>query len=103
MSNNMGCYPSDEELVKITSWKVNSQVDFLELMEYIREIWAYAGDGYWKRAGDIFTISTAGWSGNEDIITALQENIPFWLLYWQQSRRGGHYVFGNFHDCLDLI
>lgn len=98
----MSDYPSDEELAKIASWKVTGQKDFLDLMEYVHDLWAYAGDGYWSRKGDIFRISTAGWSGNEDIIAALQENTVFWLLYWQQSRRGGHYIFGNFHDCIDL-
>lgn len=98
----MSEYPSAEELVKITSWKVNNQSDFFDLMEYIHGLWAYADSGYWERKGDIFFIATAGWSGNEDIITALQENLIFWMLYWQQSKRGGRHIFGNIHDCLDL-
>lgn len=95
-------YPSNEELTKIALWKINFKSDFLALMEYIHGLWAYANDGYWEQKGDVFMISTAGWSGNEEIIAALQENLYFWLVYWQQSTRGGHYIFGNIRDCLDL-
>ena len=39
-------------------------------------------------------ISTAGWSGNESIIYAMQNNKSMlWNLTWVQSRRGGHHIF----------
>lgn len=98
----MNEYPSDEELTRIAAWNLADQCEFINLMEYVHKLWSYSDNGYWRRKGDIFYISTAGWSGNEEIIAALQENTIFWLLYWQQSKRGGHYIFGNIHDCLDL-
>lgn len=95
----MSEYPSDEELDKIRIWETIDALKFSALMEYIKPLWVY---GWWEQKGNIYYISTGGWSGNEDIVTALQENQLFWMLYWQQSKRGGHYIFGNIHDCLDL-
>jgi len=87
-------YPDDDQLQKIKNWLVIGDDSFLALMEYVRGLWQYADCGYWKQDGGVFTIATAGWSGNEDIISALKENTMFWLCYWQQSTRGGKYVFG---------
>ena len=39
-------------------------------------------------------VSTAGWSGHEELIQALRESrSSFWLLNWISSNRGGHHVF----------
>lgn len=38
-------------------------------------------------------LCTGGWSGNEDIIRALQRNKIFWSSYWVLSTRGGRHVF----------
>lgn len=45
---------------------------------------------------------TGGWSGCESVIGALKEGSGrpvkiswFWVLYWYQSRAGGHYWFRN--------
>jgi len=84
-------YPEECELQKIREW----DTDFKGLMGYIRERWKYAHSGFWKEelAGDVYHLSTAGWSGNESIIEALRENILFYSMCWQRSERGGHYIF----------
>lgn len=93
-------YPEDHELETIRTW----DKDPVELMEYIYCRWQYRDWG-WKQKrlyADkrrheppkmVYYVSTAGWSGNESIIDALQGNFIFWGLYWHQSRAGGHYIF----------
>ena len=39
-----------------------------------------------------FYYSTGGWSGHEEIIEELKKTW-FWMFCWEQSRRGGHYIF----------
>jgi hypothetical protein len=89
-------YPTDEQLKIIEEWPiVNPQdiAEFHKIMEYIKPLWEFADCGYWVQDGDIYYLHTAGWSGNEDIIGALDKNIIFWMLYWYRSERGGHYIF----------
>jgi hypothetical protein len=85
-------YPNDYALEKIKTWEW-SQTD--KLFKLMRELWAY--NEYWTETDDgekiTYNISTVGWSGNESIIGALQENWMIWHFTWVQSRRGGHYIF----------
>ena len=84
-------YPTEDELKEITEWPHS---DIEGLMNFIKSIWKYADCGYWKRTGKKYHISTGGWSGNEEIIGAMQKNKQFfWTMCWYQSRRGGHYIF----------
>ncbi len=87
-------YPDDTEIETIRTWAT----DYNALMEYVRELWKYAKEGFWTKTiddeGDItYVIATGGWSGNESIIEALEENMMFWLMTWQMSRRGGQFTF----------
>jgi len=103
-------YPTEEQLQTIRDW---SPDDLSGWMDFIHGIWAYAEDGFWAEvdydrevyvSNDIqteqaiehqkeYNISTAGWSGNEEIIEAMMQNYIMWSLYWDQSNRGGHFVF----------
>jgi hypothetical protein len=90
---NKDGYPEEHELKKIEQWDYHG---FQELMEYIEDLWKYPH--YWTQTKNSFGhneyhISTGGWSGNEDIITALQGNLMFWAMCWMKSERGGHFVF----------
>ena len=90
-------YPTEEMLEKIEKWDAG-EGSYNDLMKFIKPHWKYSFEGYWSENeyeddGTEYSISTGGWSGNEDIIHALQSNWMFWSLYWMQSRRGGHYIF----------
>ena len=94
-------YPHNFELERIKGW--NIQKDGVEgLLDLIEECWHWPELGFNKRNGRTRFIKkscikvelhTGGWSGNEDIIRALQEQDMFWLLYWVKSERGGHFYF----------
>ena len=90
-------YPEEHELNTIRNWPLESHADAMKLVGYIRERWQYADYFYFQMyerpKGWNVQISTAGWSGNESIIEALQSNPVFWGLYWRMSRAGGHYTF----------
>ena len=86
-------YPTDEELLKIREWKVDKNFDIHELMDYAYSLWRYQDENYFKRIGNSYRLVTGGWSGNEDVIKALQNNLMFWLMYWESSDRGGLHTF----------
>ena len=89
MPDNNG-YPIDAELQTIRDWPYPK--GHRGLLEYVEELW-WAPEWGISTEGSEWSISTGGWSGNEEIIGALQENTMFWLMCWVQSRRGGHYIF----------
>jgi hypothetical protein len=69
--------------------------DMCELIRYIKSIWAYADQGYfkWNKRSRRLELHTAGWSANEEIIKHLRKNRFFFTYYWMKSERGGHYYF----------
>jgi len=90
-----GRYPSDIELEHIENW----QGDLKSLIEFVQSIWEYEApefrvgrSSFDRKKCYRLTIHSWGWSGNEDIIGALQKTM-FWFTFWQSSRRGGHYEF----------
>ena len=86
----MSEYPTEQILRKIHKWDiVDSGPD--DLVELIRSEWHWPEWGF-KYNRRRLELHTGGWSGNEDIIVALQGTM-FWFLYWMKSFRGGHYYF----------
>ena len=93
-------YPTEEELTRIRKWPTDDPRGW---MAFIKTCW-YAADWGWSEhhvwpdpgPGSVteYHISTAGWSGNEEIIRAMRENPNLlWSQTWESVRRGGHYVF----------
>ena len=93
-------YPTEEALDKIAEWDYTDETGWFE---FIKELWHLKEYGWeektvphpWKENTTVYQyhISTAGWSGNEDIIRAMTKNHVLWSICWVQSRRGGHYIF----------
>lgn len=93
-------YPTEAALKVVELWHWNDSVGWFE---FIKSIWHLASWGWsegevdhdWDKGEKVYryTISTAGWSGNESIIRAMESNNMFWHTTWVQSRRGGHYIF----------
>lgn len=80
-------YPTEETLEAIEKWPI---LEYREWFDFIEEAWEWPN--YFVRDGNQIDISTCGWSGNEDIINAMENNVN-WIMTWFQSRRGGHYIF----------
>lgn len=81
-------YPTQEELTKIATWPLQ---DIPGLMRYIGSLWFWPD--YWRVRGRFVYAHTGGWSGNEDIVEAMMENVVFWGITWRLSLRGGHFKF----------
>ncbi len=85
-------YPTEATLKTIRLWPWTDNDSYVALMFYVERSWHLADWG-WKRKGRAFYVSTAGWSGNESLIDALEHNYVFWSTCWISSRTGGHYRF----------
>ena len=107
-------YPTEQALEIVEKWHWD---DISGWFKFIEGLWAYHDFGwdekdelhewsdkltkYKDRIVHRYYISTAGWSGNESIIHAMQRNEMMWHLNWVQSRRGGHYIFEEYHLASD--
>lgn len=86
-------YPTEEDLDRIRKWTDTPH----ELMAFVKSIW-WMEYGWYETDDDgdrIYGMSTGGWSGNEEIVDALDDGMSgtFWRNYWHSTRRGGHYEF----------
>ena len=84
-------YPTNADLERIVSWPME---DAAGALEFVRSMW------HWpmlaKRDGQdlkVFEFVTGGWSGNESLIGALEENVLLRGLCWWSSERGGKHVW----------
>lgn len=84
-------YPFEDELAYIESFDVVKN-HWENLMEYVQDVWHWGSD-YFYKDGEFWYAHTGGWSGNEEIIGSLMQNTMFWILCWQESKKGGHYKF----------
>ena len=87
-------YPDEASLQAIKEWDILKQgID--GLLDLIEENTNWADRQIHIRGKKVlyFEYHTGGWSGNEDVISALCQNFLFWSMFWVKSTRGGHYYF----------
>jgi hypothetical protein len=81
-------YPTDEELQRIRDWPF---ADIDQVFAYVKSLWHWGVPPEWERDGVLY-LATGGWSGNEDIINAMMNNIAI-ASRWICSARGGAHEF----------
>ena len=101
-------YPTEEVINYIEEFPW--QEDYNKFLDFIRQLWSFSEWGWEKGEPEVdyytsyggvptkrtktpYRVSTAGWSGNEMLVAAMERNIMFWNTTWVSSRRGGHYEF----------
>lgn len=84
-------YPTEDALKEIREFNKVDHESMCEFIDFLKSIW-WAADWGFIINGKILELHTGGWSGNEDIISELTKS-SLWILFWQSSRRGGHYLF----------
>lgn len=90
----MDDYPTEEELDLIKKWDCSTYEGSVSLAEHLCKIWHY-GEPYAQLKGKsvkVLKLSTGGWSGNEDIMSAVNRNFLF-KRHFYSLHRGGHYVY----------
>lgn len=87
-------YPTKKELDYIKNYNFITK-PIKPLLDYIQDLWTYdKGFRLKEKEGNFgLVLRTGGWSGNEDIIRALEANSLFYPLWWVKSERGGKYTF----------
>jgi len=96
-------YPTEATLERIRTWPINTMADAAAAMDYAGLAWSYPDR--WKlieRYEDpdwpsfpkrLYKFSTGGWSGNEDIVAAIEANQMLTMLGAWSWQRGGHYEY----------
>lgn len=83
-------YPTEETLQEIRQWKNENNQDAIDLLRYIQAAWYYPDRA--KDKDGLFVFSTGGWSGNESLIQALQENSIWFYLCWNSTCLPGGFL-----------
>jgi len=88
-------YPTDAALDVIRLWHWDDARGWFKFIESIWSVYGRWIECGWRNSDfdTAYDVATGGWSGNESIIRAMQDNHMMWLLSWYQSTRGGHYIF----------
>lgn len=83
-------YPTDAFLEWLKS-EDNADIALREAADYFTD--CGFGRVWCDPDGVLIRFATGGWSGCEDVIDALSQNLRVWGERWQQHHRGGLWVF----------
>lgn len=91
-------YPTEEQLKIIEN---TLPEDFYTLGELVCALWHFPDWATYRpettdEQGEVYRelrLATAGWSGNESIISALHRNKMFKMICWISSHRGGLFIY----------
>ena len=87
-------YPTEASLEEIRNYTGSTLEFFRGLKDgWWCDAWGYSEHGV-NADGEIeFSLSTGGWSGNEDTIRAMRDNVILWHKSWYRQTVGGHFEF----------
>jgi len=87
-------YPDEASLKAIREWDIPKQ-GIQGLLDLIEENTNWPDRQIYQTGKRVikYEYHTGGWSGNEDVIDALHQNILFWRMFWRKHTAGGHYYF----------
>lgn len=96
-------YPTDEAIERIKAWP---DEDLAGCLDFVADIWTWPEFGVSRtlKAAErevvgetadkrFLRLATGGWSGNEDIIGAMKENLMLRALCWRLSASGGLHIW----------
>lgn len=83
-------YPTEETLEAIREWGYD---DLPGLLRFVHECEYYGSCSKLSADGKKLSFSCGGWSGNEEVIEALQANRYAWMRLYVSALGGGHYLF----------
>jgi len=98
-----GGYPTQETLAEISTWSFGR--GHRKLLEFASRAFhpsygrlepseSKLPQEWHEDDEETWVAVTGGWSGNEEVISALRDNIGFWWTRWRVSVAGGYYEFG---------
>ena len=91
-------YPSQHLLDFFETYLPLKEESMTPFLDILKKVW-WCSDGLMeineKEGKQILSLSTGGWSGNEEIIASLLKNaaLRYTRLYYIQWNAGGHYKF----------
>lgn len=87
-------YPTEESLLDIEERHISSDQEVINVLEEIKNAWKYK-DWAKKISDELYQFSTGGWSGNELMIFAFENNVMCQVYCKIFSIEGGHYLIAT--------